>query len=148
VAEDQEDDVILLRSALHKAGIPNPVHIVADGEECIAYLGGEGKYANRDEYPLPGLLLLDLKMPRMNGFEVLQWIRKDPGLKRLPVVVMTTSDRIFDINRAYELGANSFVVKTLDIQTFEDLVDQLGRYWLQLSRAPETERAAKAPRKH
>ena len=140
VAEDHEDDVVLLRWAFAKAGVPNPIHIVRDGLECVAYLSGTGKYANRDEYPLPVLLLVDLKMPNMDGFEVLHWVRHNPGLKRLPIVVLTTSEDVFDINRAYELGANSFLIKTLDIQTFADLAEQLGRYWLSLSLAPQTER--------
>lgn len=147
VAEDKEDDITLLRRAFQKADITNPVHIVRDGKECIHYLSGTGKYANRDEYPIPVLLLLDLKMPHTNGFEVLKWIRAQPTLKRLPVVVLTTSEDIFDINRAYELGANSFLVKTLDIQSFSDLVEQVSRYWIHFSRAPEAERPPKTPGK-
>lgn len=147
VAEDKEDDITLLRRAFQNANITNPIHIVRDGKECIQYLSGTGKYANRDEYPIPVLLLLDLKMPHINGFEVLKWIRAQPTLKLLPVVVLTTSEDIFDINRAYELGANSFLVKTLDIQTFSDVVEQVGRYWLYFSRAPEAERPPKLPGK-
>ena len=145
VAEDQEEDVVLLRYAFQLAGVLNPIHVVRDGHECISYLEGDGKYGNRQEYPLPVLLLLDLKMPRLDGFEVLRWVRREPGLRRLPVVVLTTSEDIFDINRAYELGANSFLVKTLDIQTFADLAEQLGRYWLNLSRMPDNERPARVP---
>src|SRR5229473_2661647 len=81
LAEDREDEVLLLRHAFAKAGFLNPLQVVPNGEEAIHYLQGEGKYANRDEYPLPALVLLDLKMPRKDGFEVLQWIRQQPGLR-------------------------------------------------------------------
>src|SRR3989442_654748 len=106
LAEDREDDIILIRRAFHKAHLLNPVQVVRDGEETIAYLKGEGRYANRAEYPLPALLLLDLKMPRKDGFEVLRWIRQEPGLRSLRVVVLTSSDRLQDVNLAYQLGAN------------------------------------------
>jgi len=96
LAEDREDEVLLLRHAFAKAGLLNPLHVVPNGEEAIHYLQGEGKYANRDEYPLPALVLLDLKMPRVDGFEVLRWIRQQPGLSALRVVVLTASDAIPD----------------------------------------------------
>src|ERR1051326_7062364 len=111
LAEDREDDVLLIRRAFNKANLLNPLHVVQDGEEAIAYLKGEGQYANRAEYPLPSLLLLDLKMPRKNGFEVLQWIRQQPSLSALRVVVLTSSSEIQDVNMAYRLGSNSFLVK-------------------------------------
>jgi len=140
LAEDREDDIVLIRKAFKKAFINNPLQVVRDGEEAIAYLSGEGKYSNRCEYPLPDLMLLDLKMPRMNGFEVLEWIRRQPGLSSLRVVVLTASDQMRDVNSAYKLGANSFMVKPLD---FEDVVHMgkfLTTYWLHLSKAPETSR--------
>jgi CheY-like chemotaxis protein len=140
LAEDREDDILLIRKAFQKAFIHNPLQIVRDGEEAIAYLSGEGKYSNRSEYPLPDLMLLDLKMPRMNGFEVLEWIRRQPGLSTLRVVVLTASDLMRDVNSAYKLGANSFLVKPTD---FEDVVHMgkfLTTYWLRLSKAPETSR--------
>src|SRR6185436_2235354 len=121
IAEDNEDHVILLRRALQKGALLNPIFVVNDGEETVAYLKGEGKYADRYEYPLPALLLLDLKMPKKNGFEVLEWIRQQPGLRRLRVVVLTTSDSPDDIDRAYELGANAFMVKPLERQQFLEL---------------------------
>lgn len=140
LAEDEEDYVLLIRQAFAKARIPNPLHVVWNGQEVIAYLKGEGKYSNRDEYPLPDLLLLDLKMPRVNGLEVLKWMRAQPGLATLRVLVLTSSDQIRDVNEAYRLGANSFMVKPND---FEDTV-QLSRliqdFWLKTSKAPETYR--------
>src|SRR6267378_6048415 len=145
LAEDREDDVFLIRKSLISAGIPYPVHAVKDGEEAIAYLKGEGRYSNRDEYPLPDLLLLDLKMPRVDGFDVLKWIRQQPGLSSLRVVVLTSSEDIRDVNVAYKLGANSFMVKPMDFQDVVHMSQFLSKYWLQLSKAPETFRQ---PRHH
>jgi CheY-like chemotaxis protein len=140
LAEDEEDHVVLIRRAFAKSGLSNPLYVVRDGEEAIAYLKGEGPFASRDEYPLPTLLLLDLKMPRKDGFEVLEWIRREPGLKRLQVVVLTSSEDIRDVNRAYDLGANSFLVKPMNMQDFMRLTEAVHGYWLWLTRAPEVER--------
>ena len=137
IAEDNDDHVVLLRRALKKGAILNPIFVVNDGEEVVAYLKGEGRFADRYEYPLPGLLLLDLKMPKKNGFEVLQWIRQQPFLKRLRVVVLTTSDNPSDIDRAYELGANSFIVKPLEQQQFLEVTEAIKGYWLWMSAAPQ-----------
>ena len=141
LAEDREDDVLLLQKAFAKANLLNPVHIVRDGVEVVAYLTGEGKYANRAEFPLPDLLLLDLAMPKLNGFEVLTWIRQQPLLRALRVVVLTSSDRIQDVNLAYQLGANSFIVKPMDFEQFVEVSRAVKGYWLWLSKAPEVLRA-------
>src|SRR5207248_11387786 len=106
------------------------------------YLKGDGKYGNRDEHPLPDLLLLDLKMPRMDGFQVLQWLRQQPGLSSLRVVVLTSSEDLRDVNTAYQLGANSFLVKPLEFENFVETGKMLKEYWLRISKAPETSRAA------
>ena len=140
LAEDNEDHVLLTKRAFKSAGLVNPVFVVQDGEEVLAYLKGEGKYSNRGEYPLPTLLLLDLKMPRKNGFEVLEWLRSQPALAALRVVVLTTSDQIHDVNRAYQLGANSFLTKPVDFRDFVQLSSAVKGYWLWMSRAPEVER--------
>ena len=140
LAEDREDDILLIRRAFRKAFITNPLQVVRDGEEAIAYLSGEGKYSNRSEYPLPDLMLLDLKMPRMDGFEVLEWIRRQPGLSSLRVVVLTASDHMHDVNSAYKLGANSFLVKPMDFEDVVHLGKFLTTYWLRMSKAPETSR--------
>ena len=107
------------------------------------YLAGEGQYSNRAEYPLPDLILLDLKMPKVDGFDVLLWIRRQPGFGSIPVVVLTSSDAIRDVNRAYALGANSFMVKPLDFENLMELTRFLTSYWLQLSKAPEISRPPK-----
>jgi CheY-like chemotaxis protein len=140
VADDSEDDLLLIRRAFKKANISNPLHTVQSGDDAIAYLSGERKYANRAEYPLPDLFLLDLKMPGINGFEVLRWLRQHPGLQPLRVVVLTSSDHIRDVNLAYVLGANSFMLKPMDFEDFVELSRVLHEHWLFKSKAPETSR--------
>lgn len=140
LAEDDEDHVLLIRRAFKQARLVNPLCVVRNGEEAIAYLEGKGLYANRAEYPLPSLLLLDLKMPRKNGFEVLEWIRAHPRLAPLRVIVLTTSDDRQDVNLAYQLGANSFLRKPTDFVEFVKVVQALQGYWLWMSREPEVER--------
>lgn len=145
LAEDREDDVLLIRRAFKKANILNPIYVVSDGQEAIAYLEGEGKYANRAEYPLPDLLLLDLKMPRMDGFQVLTWIRQQPGFSALRVVVLTSSEDFGDVNLAYKLGANSFLVKPLEFESFIETAKIVREYWLVLDKIPETPRTKPEP---
>jgi CheY-like chemotaxis protein len=145
VVEDREDDILLLRKALSLASIKNPLHFVRTGEEAVAYFSGEGKYSSRDEFPLPLLTLLDLKLPGINGFEVLTWIRRQDGLRGLPVVVLTSSDQLCDVNRAYELGANSFFVKEFDFNDFVNLTKLLERYWLKTVKTPESSRQISRP---
>jgi len=138
LAEDDEDYVLLIQRAFIQAKVPNPLHVVWNGEEAISYLKGNGKYSNRDEYPLPDLMLLDLKMPRVNGFEVLQWLRAQPGLSSLRVLVLTSSDEIRDVNDAYRLGANSFLVKPMDFEDTAELSRLINDFWLKASRTPDS----------
>jgi len=140
LAEDEEDYVLLIKHAFAKANIPNPLHVVWNGQEAISYLKGEGKYSNRDEYPLPDLMLLDLKMPRVNGFEVLKWLRAQQEMAALRVLVLTSSDQIRDVNEAYQLGANSFLVKPSDFEDFTQLSRLIQDFWLKASKAPEVSR--------
>lgn len=140
LVEDAETDVILIRRAFQKGNIVNPLQVVTNGNDAIAYLKGEGAFANRAEYPLPDLVLLDLKLPGRDGFEVLRWIRQQPNLKALRVVVLTSSDRIQDVNLAYQLGANSFLVKPVDFERFVEISQALKGYWIWLSKAPEISR--------
>src|SRR5258708_11649139 len=146
LAEDREDDILLVQRAFAKGEISNPLFIVRDGEEVISYLSGIGKYGNRAEYPLPDLLLLDLKMPKVDGFEVLRWVRQQPGFSALRVVVLTASDQIRDVNTAYRLGANSFMVKPADLQNVVEMAKTLRSHWLQMSKGPEVSRAPEAKR--
>jgi CheY-like chemotaxis protein len=140
LVEDSDNDAILIRRAFHKGNIVNPLQVVSSGEQAVAYLNGEGAFANRAEYPLPDLVLLDLKMPGIDGFEVLRWIRQQPTLKALRVVVLTSSDRIQDVNLAYQLGANSFLVKPVDFERFVEISQALKGYWIWLSKVPEVSR--------
>lgn len=146
LAEDEEDYVLLVRRAFEQAQIPNPLFVVPTGAEMISYLKGEGKFANRDEYPLPDLLLLDLKLPGFSGLEILGWLRSHPGLSAMRVVILTSSDDLRDINDAYRLGANSFLMKPYDFADLVSLAKVLQKYWLQLSKAPETFRSKKPDR--
>ena len=141
LVEDSEDDILIIRKAFKRAGILNPVYAVRDGEAAIAYLSGSGKYAIRDEYPLPALVLLDLKLPKVDGFEVLRWIRQTPGVSALRVVVLTSSDRIRDVNLAYQLGANSFMIKEMDFQNTIELARLLRDFWLLKAKAPDAARS-------
>jgi CheY-like chemotaxis protein len=145
VAEDEEDYVLVLKQAFSQANIPNPLYFVSTGLELVSYLKGDGKFSNRNEYPLPDLLLLDLKLPGYNGFEALSWIRAQPGLSGLRVLVLTSSDRIKDVNDAYRLGANSFLVKPYDFENLINLAKMIQEYWLQRSRCPESFRTPKSP---
>src|SRR5215467_5614832 len=140
LAEDREDDILLVQRAFAKGEITNPLFIVRDGDEAICYLSGIGRYGNRAEYPLPDLLLLDLKMPKVDGFEVLRWVRQQAGFSALRVIVLTASDQIRDVNTAYRLGANSFMVKPTDFQNVVEMAKTLRSYWLQMSKAPEVSR--------
>ena len=130
LVEDSPDDVALLRRSFIKAKILNPLHIVTGGQEAIDYLAGKGKYANREEFPFPALVLLDLNMPEVDGFQVLRWIREQSGLKGLRVVVLSASDNMRDVSRAYELGANSFLIKPADFERFVEISQALNGYWV------------------
>jgi CheY-like chemotaxis protein len=140
LVEDREDDVFLLRRSFSKAGITNPMQVVRNGEEAISYLIGTGKYLDRAEFPLPELILLDLKMPKLDGFEVLKWLRSQHQLARIRVVVLTCSDNIQDVNRAYALGANSFLVKPQNLNRYVELSKFINDYWFVLSKSPKVSR--------
>ena len=137
LVEDNPDDVLLIQRAFRKARLPYPLHQVGNGEEAINYLDGKGIYANRQQHPLPGLLLLDLKLPRTSGMEVLAWLKTQPGLSQLPVVVFTSSREDSDIQRAYELGANSYLVKPVHFDDLLEMVQTLGICWLQFNERPD-----------
>jgi CheY-like chemotaxis protein len=137
LADDRPDDVILIQRALVKAKVYNPVFVVHDGEEALDYLAGKGKFADRQRYPFPNLMLLDLKMPRTDGFEVLQAIRANREFRSLRIIVLTSSQEIKDVNRAYELGASSFLVKPLEFDNYEGLMRTLSAFWLQRNAMPD-----------
>ncbi len=142
IAEDQRDAREVLQLAFSEARISVPIHFVTDGQDAIQYLRGDEPFNDRAKYPFPAMLLLDLKMPRLNGFEVLEWVRFQPALQRLLVVVFTSSDDPRDIDRAYELGANSYLVKPFGFEKLLELVCQLETYWLKLNICPDCGRGA------
>lgn len=134
--DDDDNDVVLLKHAVRSAQLRCSVQSVNDPEKAAAYLSGKGQYADRKCYPVPSVVLLDLKMPRMNGLDVLAWIRSQPVLKRLVVIVLTASNQGCEVNRAYELGANSFLVKPVELEALVDLIKGIGAYWLNLNERP------------
>jgi CheY-like chemotaxis protein len=133
LAEDNEDDALLTEIAFKKARLANPLQVVKDGVEVIAYLKGDSRFSDRVRYPFPMLLLLDLRMPKVNGFEVLSWLQAHPEITHLPVAVMTSSVDEPDMDRAYELGADSYLIKPPNAEALLALVQRLKAYWLILS---------------
>jgi CheY-like chemotaxis protein len=128
--EDEEADVFMLQVMFKRAGITSPVHVVTDGQMAMDYLAGAGAFADRKEHPLPCLVLLDLKLPRVNGLEVLEWIRRQPALKKLVVVVFSSSAQPADIEQAYTLGANSYIQKPSDMDQTLEIAQLLKGWWL------------------
>lgn len=128
--EDEEGDIFLFKFACEQAGIDTPLQTVTDGQMAIDYLSGVGPYADRHKHPLPFLVLLDLKLPKVSGLEALAWIRQQPGLKHLVVIVFSSSAQPRDVERAYELGANSFVQKPSSLEETIELLQLLKSWWL------------------
>lgn len=130
LVEDDLNDIFLVKRAFKKARLRKPLQVVTDGQEAIHYLQGEAKYGDRDAYPLPTLIVMDIKMPLKSGFEVLEWVKTaEPPLRRIPVVIVSSSDNPADINRAYELGANAYMVKPVDFRAVEQLFESITHYW-------------------
>jgi CheY-like chemotaxis protein len=136
LAEDDQNDILLLQRAFERAEIQNPLFVARDGEEAINYLSGSAHFSNRIEYPLPSLALFDLKMPKVSGFEVLKWLRSQPPLSSLPVVVFSSSNDPHDIEEAYRLGANAFVVKPSSNEARTQLSRYIKGFWLQFNEPP------------
>lgn len=144
LVEDNEDDLALVRRAFDKGKVVNPLQVVRSGEEALEYLVGTGRYSNRLEYPVPELILLDLKLPGIDGFQVLRWIRQQPGLKALRIVVLTSSTHMDDATLAYQSGANSFLVKPVDFDEFVNITNAIQGYWLWTSKSPQVSRPEKS----
>ena len=136
MADDDADDRMFAKEALEEARLANDLHFVEDGEELMDYLHHRGKYADLNGSPNPGLILLDLNMPKKDGREVLMGIKADPDLRRIPIVVLTTSQAEEDVLRTYDLGANSFITKPVTFQSLVDLVTVLGKYWFGIVELP------------
>jgi len=135
LVDDSLNDRLLMRIVLERAGFVQPLQIAGDGAEAIAYLGGDGIYGDRHRYPLPTVLLLDLNMPGKSGFEVLEWIRQQPMLRRIRVNILSASGRQEDIDRAFDLGANSYLIKPAKLDELSHLAQTLVA-WLKLSQFP------------
>ena len=136
LVEDNPRDLELTLIALERSQLANDVVIARDGAEALDYLFARGSHTGRTAADLPAVVLLDLNLPKLNGREVLQAIRSDPATRSLPVVVLTTSAEPFDVDAVYELGANSYIQKTVEFERFVDAVRQIGLYWLTLNQAP------------
>ena len=130
LVEDNPDDEVLTLRALKKASVANRIEVVRDGAEALDFVFGSGKYAGRDLNDMPQLMLLDLKLPKVSGLQVLERIRADERTKRIPVVILTSSTEPVDIKSGYDLHANSFVSKPVNFQDFSEVVERLGLYWL------------------
>lgn len=137
LAKDNEDYAVLFKRALQAARIDASLNVVQDGQEAVDYLTGVGPYDDRSKYPFPKLLLLDLKMPRMDGFEVLSAVRQRLGFTQLPVIVLTHSDNPADVRRAYELGATSYFRKPDSLEGLDEMIHVLHAYWLKFNHFPE-----------
>ena len=145
LVEDDPNDTLLIKRAFQKAGLGEILKTVGDGDQAIEYLRGNGEYSDRARFPLPFLLLLDLKMPGTNGFEVLQWLRAQPDFKRLLVVVLTSSNLQADVDRAYDLGANSYLVKPVEFNEMVNMIQRFEAYWTEINRFPTPASEAKPP---
>ncbi len=141
LVEDDLNDIFLVKRAFKMARVQNPLQVVTDGQDAISYLRGEGKYSDRETYSLPKLMVMDIKMPRKDGFEVLDWIKQDPLLRRIPVIIVSSSDNPSDINHAYELGANAYMVKPVNYRAVEHLFLSITQYWGLECAKPELELA-------
>ncbi len=137
--DDDPSDTLLMQQACRKAGVSFQLFSVSDGEAALAYLAGTGVYADRERYPVPIFVLLDLKMPRRSGFDVLTWIRRESSLKSLPVIILTASSQDEDIQRAYAAGANSYLVKPVGIHTLMEMVRLVDSYWIGINHLPAAE---------
>lgn len=143
LVDDNDDDLFALRRALKKAGIANPQQVVTDGQQAIDYLAGAGTFADRAQFPLPFLVFLDLKMPFCSGFEVLGWIREQPDLAAMNVVVLTGSDEMKDHQRACALGARSYVVKPPQPADLRSIMEPLESFWIRPTESSPIARSEK-----
>lgn len=139
MADDDAEDCLLVQDALAEAGRNHELRFVRDGEELFDYLQHSGEYTDNDDAPLPDLILLDLKMPKKDGREVLQEIKSDPRFKRIPVVALTTSTAADDVGFSYEVGVNSYITKPATFRELVDLMSTLSKYWFELAELPPIE---------
>lgn len=144
VVEDNDDDVTLIRRAFERTALPKRVEVARGGAEALRYLWGVPPFEDRERHPLPQVILLDLKMPRVDGFEVLEIVKGNSRTRRIPVVVLTSSSESADVGRSYDLGANSYLVKPVAFDRLADVVAEIEKYWLALNTWPAAEVAVGA----
>lgn len=138
MAEDNEHDIVAIKRAWKKNAISNPLYIVNDGEECLEFLYRRGRYSSSDTAPRPGLLLLDINMPKMDGLTVLKHIRADPQFRNMHIVILTTSKADNDLVQGYELGANAYIVKPVGFENFAAVVNRINLFWAIVETPPPT----------
>lgn len=136
LVEDDTNDILFIQRAFRQADIAALIQIVQDGDAAVDYLLGAKEYANRDRYPLPTLILLDLKLPRRSGVEVLEWIKQQPVIRRIPVIILTSSRESMDVDRSYDLGVSSYLVKPVNFNALSQMFVALNAYWLKLNEYP------------
>lgn len=136
LVEDDYNDILFIKRAFRRSKMDNLMQIVRDGDEAVAYLSGKGDYGDRNVYPLPGIIILDLKLPRRSGLEVLEWLRQQPVIKRIPVVILTSSKENMDVNRAYDIGVNSYLLKPVSSNALNEMIEILNAFWLRLNCYP------------
>lgn len=138
LVEDNLKDVFLIQRAFRKAQLTTPsIQVVNDGDQAVLYLSSQSPYSDRTIHPLPALILLDLKLPRRSGAEVLMWLRQQPALKRIPVVVLTSSREFADVNRLYDLGANAYMVKPPEFDDLVNIIKTLDLHWMIYNEKPQ-----------
>jgi CheY-like chemotaxis protein len=140
LVEDDLNDIFIVKRAFKMADIHTPLQVVTDGQEAVSYLRGDGKYADRNTFPVPRLIVMDIRMPRKSGFEVLEWVKTNrQPLRRIPIVIVSSSENPDDINHAYELGANAYMVKPMNFRAVEHLFETITHYWGLECAKPELE---------
>jgi CheY-like chemotaxis protein len=145
LVDDSDSDIALLQQAFTKAGMHRPIQVVRDGVDAMSYLLGRGEFADRSHYPMPSILIIDVNMPRLNGLELLTWLRTQPDFNHLMIIVLTGDARIEAVNHAYHLGANSYLQKPMRHEDLVDLVQCFFRYWVVHNHLPSPPAAAHHP---
>lgn len=136
IVEDDANDVLFIKRAFRSVAPALEIFTVSDGDAAVDYLQGQGEYGDRDRYPLPAMILLDLKLPRRSGVEVLRWIRQHNGIKRIPVVILTSSRERIDVDLSYDVGVNSYLVKPVSFDDLSEMIAALHVYWMGLNEYP------------
>ena len=136
LVEDNPTDVLLIRRAFSKAAVANPIHVVNDGDQAVSYLSGDTPFNDRRAHPLPGLILLDLKLPKRSGIEVLRWLKAQPEVRRIPVVILTSSRLKGDVEAAYDGHANSYLVKPVQFDELQRMMTSVHGFWIREAELP------------